>query len=104
MASADCQRGQKLYEARAAQCHAIKKGDNTTGPSLYKIFGSIAGTVPGYAYSIANRNATNVIWNEESLDKFLENPKKFLPGNKMGFAGMKKQKDRKDIIEYMKSI
>ena len=85
-------------------CHAIKRGDNRTGPSLYKICGSVAGTVPGFAYSLANRNATHIIWNEESLDKFLENPKTFLPGNKMGFAGMKKQEDRKDIIEYMKSI
>eukprot|EP00992_Anisonema_acinus_P015617 TRINITY_DN9816_c0_g1_i2.p1 TRINITY_DN9816_c0_g1~~TRINITY_DN9816_c0_g1_i2.p1 ORF type:complete len:102 (+),score=23.83 TRINITY_DN9816_c0_g1_i2:63-368(+) len=99
----DATRGKKLFDARALQCHSVAEGQNGTGPSLYKIVGRSAGTVKGFSYSAANKNSA-CTWDEETLFKYLENPKKFMPGTKMSFAGVKSAKDRKDIIAYMATI
>lgn len=55
----------------------------------------------GYSYSSANKKA-GVAWTDENIFKYLENPKKFMKGNKMVFAGLKKPQDRHDIIAYLK--
>eukprot|EP00993_Chasmostoma_nieuportense_P006867 NODE_7538_length_430_cov_252.013201_g7372_i0.p1 GENE.NODE_7538_length_430_cov_252.013201_g7372_i0~~NODE_7538_length_430_cov_252.013201_g7372_i0.p1 ORF type:complete len:104 (+),score=21.06 NODE_7538_length_430_cov_252.013201_g7372_i0:59-370(+) len=99
----DVERGEKLFRARATQCHSMAKGENGTGPSLYGVYGRTSGTVPGFSYSLSNKNAA-IVWEEEALMKFLENPKKFLPGTKMNFAGIKSKKDRTDIIAFIKTI
>eukprot|EP00996_Jenningsia_fusiforme_P006154 NODE_7361_length_482_cov_1778.863741_g6919_i0.p1 GENE.NODE_7361_length_482_cov_1778.863741_g6919_i0~~NODE_7361_length_482_cov_1778.863741_g6919_i0.p1 ORF type:complete len:118 (+),score=18.29 NODE_7361_length_482_cov_1778.863741_g6919_i0:28-381(+) len=99
----DAERGKKLFDARASQCHNIQEGANSTGPTLHGIVGRTSGTVPGFAYSNANKNS-GVTWDEETLIKYLENPKKFMPGTKMAFAGIKSKKDRVDIVAYMKTL
>eukprot|EP00906_Rhabdomonas_costata_P020814 RCo030285 len=99
----DAARGQKLFEARAAQCHSMTKGAHNTGPSLHGVVGRSAGQAAGFAYSTAMKGA-GVTWDDDSLSKFLENPKKFVPGTKMAFAGIKAAKDRKDIIAYMATV
>uniref|UniRef100_A0A7S4FTC7 Cytochrome c domain-containing protein n=1 Tax=Eutreptiella gymnastica TaxID=73025 RepID=A0A7S4FTC7_9EUGL len=99
----DPERGRRLFEARAGQCHYAKKGMNSTGPSLWGVVGRVSGTVPGFAYSIANKRMA-ILWTEEVLFKYLENPRKFVPGTKMEFQGIKSKKDRLDVIAYLKTL
>ena len=68
---------------------------------LYSIFGRKTGQGEGFAYSAANVNK-GITWTDETLFEYLENPKKYIPGTKMAFAGLKKDKDRKDLIAYLK--
>ncbi|VDM40930.1 unnamed protein product [Toxocara canis] len=100
MPDGDYERGKKIFKARCLMCHVIDSDAMKTGPSLYKIFGRKAGTVKGYDYSSANKNA-NIVWTKEILFDYLANPKKYLPGSKMIFAGLKKAEDRADVIKYM---
>jgi len=94
--------GDKLFKARCAQCHTAGKGQpNKQGPNLYGLFGRKSGSVVGYSYTDANRNA-NVTWNDESLFEYLENPKKYIPKTKMAFPGFKSETDRRDVIAYLK--
>ena len=71
------------------------------GPGLKGLFGRISGTTEGFAYSAANKNK-GVNWGEETLYDYLLNPKKYIPGTKMVFAGLKKPQDRTDLIAYLK--
>eukprot|EP00695_Tsukubamonas_globosa_P000140 TRINITY_DN110_c0_g1_i3.p1 TRINITY_DN110_c0_g1~~TRINITY_DN110_c0_g1_i3.p1 ORF type:complete len:104 (+),score=59.44 TRINITY_DN110_c0_g1_i3:72-383(+) len=94
--------GEKLFKTRCAQCHTLNKGgSNKTGPNLHGLFGRVTGAVEGFSYSPANKSA-GVTWTEQTLFDYLENPKKFMPGNKMAFAGFKKAEERNDIIAYLK--
>ena len=100
----DAEKGAKLFKARAAQCHTANKGGpNGVGPNLYGLIGRKSGTVEGFVYSKAN-SESGTIWTTEALDEYLENPKKYMPGTKMAFAGLKKAQDRADIIAYMESL
>jgi len=95
---------EKLFKARCAQCHTNNKGGaNKQGPNLYGLFGRKSGSVPGYSYTDANKNA-GVTWNEETLFEYLENPKKFIPKTKMAFPGFKSEQDRADVIAYLKKV
>ena len=97
-------KGEKLFKARAAQCHTGNKGGNNgVGPNLWGLVGRKSGTIEGFSYSKAN-SESGVVWTREVLDVYLENPKKFMPGTKMAFAGLKKAQDRADIIAYLESL
>jgi len=67
------------------------------------LFGRRAGTVPGFAYSDAMKNS-GIIWNEKTLDQFLEDPRKMVPGTKMTYAGVKSAQERADLIAYLKQV
>ena len=71
------------------------------GPNLGGLFGRTSGTADGYSYSKANKEK-GVLWNEETLFDYLLAPKKYIPGTKMVFAGLKKEGDRKDLIAFLK--
>ena len=73
----------------------------TQGPNLGGLFGRVSGTTEGFAYSAANKNK-GVKWGEDTLYDYLLNPKKYIPGTKMVFAGLKKPQDRADLIAYLK--
>ncbi len=101
---ADVKKGEKIFKARAAQCHTGNKGGaNGVGPNLWGIVGRKAGQVEGFSYTSANKDS-GVTWDEDSLFTYLENPKKFIPGTKMSFAGIKSEKERRDLIAYMATL
>lgn len=84
-------------------CHSIREGDNRIGPSLHKIFGSKAGNREGFGSSAAMKNS-GLTWNEENLDRFIENPEAVVPNNAMKpFAGLPDAAARKAIIGYLKA-
>ncbi|EYC41608.1 hypothetical protein Y032_0562g3492 [Ancylostoma ceylanicum] len=96
----DYEKGKKVFKQRCLQCHVIDSMASKTGPSLNGLIGRTSGSVPGYVYSDANKNK-GVVWTRETLFEYLENPKKYIPGTKMVFAGMKKANERADLIKYM---
>lgn len=97
----DLANGQSKF-ALCRSCHTITEGGPAmTGPNLYGVFGRQAGMSPDYAYSAAVKNA-GFVWDGDHLDKWLADPRSFLPGTKMSFAGLKNPKDRIDLIAYLK--
>jgi cytochrome c len=87
--------------AKCRACHSAEEGENKIGPSLYGLIGRKAGAVPGFSYTQANK-ASGVTWDEDTLFKYLENPQKFIAGTKMIFPGIKSEKERRDLIAYLK--
>ena len=99
--TADPVKGKKVFK-KCVACHSLQEGKNKIGPSLYNLLGRKAGSVDGYKYSKAMKNS-DVVWDEESLDKFLTKPRKFIKKTKMSFRGIKKKSLRDDIISYLKN-
>ena len=91
----DLENGRRVF-ARCRSCHTLAEGGgNMTGPNLWGVFGRRAGSVEGVRYSEAVENA-------EHLDGWLAAPRDFLPGNRMAFAGIPEETDRRDLIAYLK--
>ena len=99
--AADPVKGRKVFK-KCVACHSLQEGKNKMGPPLNNLLGRKAGSVDGYKYSKAMKNS-GVIWDEESLDKFLTKPRKFIPKTKMSFRGIKKQSLRDDLISFLKN-
>jgi len=102
LASADVAKGAKIFN-KCRACHRIKKGVNATGPSLYGVVGRKTGTEPGFSYSSAMA-AHGGVWTPANLNIFLTKPKAFVPGTRMGFAGLKKIGDRANVIAFLQSV
>lgn len=94
----DSKKGANLFKTRCAQCHTLGDGEaNKIGPNLHGLFGRQTGSVEGFSYTDANKQKA-ITWNTDTLFEYLENPKKYIPGTKMAFGGLKKEKDRNDLI------
>jgi len=93
-------RGQQLYESRCTGCHSVET--NRAGPKHFGIFGRKAGQLSDYEYSKALKSA-GFKWTENTLERWLKNPTIFVPNSKMGFS-VPEQKDRLDIIAYLKTL
>ena len=77
----------------------MEPGKAILGPSLAGLIGRKAGSEAGYNYSPALKQA-NIVWDAKTLDAYLSDPQKFIPGNKMPFPGLKTDHDRADIIAF----
>ena len=100
----DPERGKILFGANGscAGCHSLVPRRIRVGPSLASLFGRKAGSLPSFPiYSMALKT-TDIVCNEKTLDVWLTNPKEFIPGTKMPFAGLKDPKERADMIAYLK--
>ena len=96
----DPEAGEKVF-AKCRVCHQIGVGaKNTIGPEQNGIDGRKSGIQPGYNYSDANKNS-GITWTEATFKKYVENPKAMIPGTKMVFSGLPKEKDRDDLWAYM---
>ena len=101
--AADLKAGKKVFK-KCAACHVVDKEKNKTGPHLVGIIGRPAASVASFKkYSKAMKNS-GLVWDAETLDGYLANPKKYLKGTKMAFAGLKKEKDRANIIAWLESL
>lgn len=99
---ADFDQGRKTYRL-CQSCHTLQDGGpHLVGPNLYGLFGKQIGTADGFAYSPALQDA-EFAWTPEELDNWLENPRTYLPGNRMSFAGVRKAEDRTAVIAYIMS-
>lgn len=99
----DAAKGEKIFK-KCKSCHVVDAEKNKTGPHLVGLIGREAGSVESYKkYSKAMKDS-GIIWNAETLDGYLTNPKKYLKGTKMAFAGLKKEQDRQNIIAYFDSL
>lgn len=101
MASADAGKGERVF-AKCKACHKID-GSNGTGPHLDGVVNRAVDEVDGFAYSGALEAVADT-WTPENLFHFIENPKGFAPGTKMGFAGIKSPEDRADLIAYLQTL
>ncbi len=99
MPAGDAASGEKIFR-RCAACHKIEPGKNSIGPTLYGVVGRPVASVEGFNYSKAMQEHGGD-WTPDRLDTYLADPKGVVPGTKMGFAGLKKEQDRLDVITYM---
>ncbi len=102
LVEADAARGAKVF-AKCKACHKADEAVNGVGPHLVRIMGRAVATIDGFDYSgpMAELGGN---WNVEVLAAFLANPKKFLPGTKMSFVGLKKPRDQANLIAYLQSL
>ena len=99
----DVAAGQTVFRQTCAICHDIAAGSNRIGPSLSGVVGRSSGTVPGYAYSAANK-ADGLVWDAATLDRYLVDPHKVVPGTKMAYPGLKDAQKRADLIAYLATL
>lgn len=96
----DAGRGQKLFEECAA-CHSPDRAAiDTIGPTLYGIAGRKAGEGTDFRYSPAMKRS-GITWSRDSLNEFVADPQKLVPGNRMPYSGMPDAKARADLVAYL---
>jgi cytochrome c len=99
-AGGDVPRGQQLYEARCGGCHSVAA--DRIGPRHAGVFGRRAGSVAGFDYSPALKRA-GVVWDAQTLDRWLADPEALLPGQRMGYR-LTDAAERADVIAYLATL
>jgi cytochrome c len=102
LAAGDPAQGKQAYQACAA-CHSVTQGATGVGPSLFGVVGRKAGSAPGFNYSQAMKDS-NLTWTEKTLDAYVANPQKAMPGNHMPYPGMPDAKLRSALIAYLETL
>ena len=100
LAAGDAKKGKRVFN-KCKACHAMEKGKNRIGPSLCNIVGKAAASDPKYKYS-GDMKKSGLTWDEATLSKYLESPRKLVKRTKMSFAGLRKEGDRADVIAFLK--
>jgi len=93
--------GKQVF-TQCSVCHSID-GSNGVGPTLKGIVGSKAGEVPGFRFSRAMKGS-NITWDEKTLNDFIADPQKVIPGNVMPFSGLADAKQRADVVAYLNTV
>jgi cytochrome c len=88
---------QQAFNNACRTCHLTREGDNRLGPTLHKVVGREAGSLPNYNYSSAMKEA-DFVWDEAKLDRFIANPDEVVPGN---YGGLTSREDRAKIIAFL---
>jgi len=99
-AGGDAVHGEEIYNSRCVACHSPDA--NRVGPRHRGVIGRKAGSLPDFNYSKAVKNSS-IVWDEQTLDKWLTNPQAFVPGQRMNFK-VADPADRADIIAYLKTL
>ena len=104
LAEGDAAAGKNVYK-KCMACHTADKEQNKVGPHQVGIIGRKAAAVEGFKYSDAMKakGAEGLVWDEANFTAYMKDPKGFIPGNKMAFAGLKEDKDIADLIAYLKA-
>lgn len=105
-AEGDAARGKDVF-SKCAMCHTIgPDARNSVGPALNGVTGAPAASRSGYNYSRALNDAgqRGLVWTDENLDSYLANPRQFLTGGRMAFAGLGEAADRADVIAYLRQF
>ena len=98
--AADTAAGQAAF-AKCKICHTVEAaGRNLVGPNLHGVFGRKAGSVDGFAYSAAMKNS-GIVWDDDTMGKYLRDPRGSMPGNKMAFPGIKNDTEMADLLAYL---
>ncbi len=99
-AEGDPEAGATVYRQCQA-CHVLDAEQNRVGPHLVGIFGREAGAVDGFNYSPAMANS-GIVWDDETIAAYLADPRGYIPGNRMAFAGLRQEQQIADVIAYMR--
>jgi cytochrome c2 len=105
-AQGDAAAGEKVFR-KCQACHMVgEDAKNRVGPVLTGVVGREAGTIEDFNYSDAlkEKAAEGLVWDEANLGAYLADPKGFIPGNKMAFAGLRKEEDVADVIAYLETF
>jgi cytochrome c len=100
--AADVEAGKTAFK-KCALCHTVEAGKNKIGPSLFGVVGRKSATLDNFTYSEAMKKFDHT-WDEETLDKYLADPREIVPGTKMIFPGIKDKTERDDVIAYLETL
>jgi cytochrome c len=102
-AAGDAHKGEALF-VRCAVCHTAQAGaSNRMGPNLFGVFGRKSGTLAGYSFSAPMIKA-GIIWNDDTLTRYLRNPREVVPGTKMTFAGFSDPQQAGNVAAYLATL
>jgi cytochrome c len=99
-AEGDPAAGQRVYNTCRA-CHVVDQEQNRVGPHLVGIFGREAGAVEGFNYSPALKES-GIVWDDDSIAAYVADPRGFIPGNRMAFAGVRREADIENLLAYLR--
>ena len=100
----DAAAGEGVFKRVCATCHnATVEGPRKLGPTLHGVVGRKAASVQGFRYSTAKRDA-DLVWTPDKLSPYLLNPREFMPGTTMAYAGLKNDADRANVIAYLQTL
>jgi cytochrome c len=96
-------RGERVFQ-RCFACHSVTAGeDKLPGPNLRGVIGRRAGTLGAFRFSpaLVAAGARGLVWTRETLDAYLTDPERFIPGTEMGLPGLRESDDRRDVIDFL---